>query len=86
MSLNRYGKRKDGTQEGIVKALRKAGVKVWILDTPCDLLTYWAGLWMPLEVKSEKGKLTDEQAKMVREQGLQVVTTEVEALRAVGVI
>lgn len=87
MGLNRYAKRKDKTQEAIVKALRKAGVKVWILDTPCDLLTYWAGLWMPLEVKSdEKSRLTDEQKRMERECGLKIVTTPEEALRAVGLI
>lgn len=86
MGLNRFAKRKDSSQEAIVKALRGAGVKVWILDTPCDLLTFWAGLWKPLEVKSEKGKLTTEQQGMVDECGLEVVRNELEALRAVGVL
>lgn len=87
MSLNRFAKRKDETQAEIVKALRKVGVKVWILDTPCDLLTYWAGLWLPLEVKtSGKSRLTEDQEKMRKECGLKVVVNEVEALRAVGVI
>jgi hypothetical protein len=86
MSLARYAKRKDSTQEGIVKALRKPGVKVWILDTPCDLLTKWAGLWLPLEVKGPKTRVSPEQEKFCGENKVPVVRDEIEALRAVGVI
>jgi hypothetical protein len=86
MSLNRYAAKVDSTQPAIVKALRKAGVKVWVIGQPCDLLTFWAGLWLPLEVKSPKGKLTKDQEQMVREHGLPVVHDETEALRAVGVL
>jgi hypothetical protein len=86
LGLNRFAKRKDSTQEAIVKALRKAGVKVWILDTPCDLLTKWAGLWLPLEVKGPKTKVTPNQDKFCKENAVPVVRDELEALRAVGVI
>lgn len=86
MTLNRFAKKRDSTEGDIVKALRKAGVHVWLLDTPCDLLTYWAGLWLPLEVKAEKGKLTAEQEKMVEEQNLRIVRSPEDALRAVGLL
>jgi hypothetical protein len=85
VSLNRYDARRDANEAQIVKALRKAGVKVWLQDLP-DLLTLWAGLWLPLEVKMPKGRLTPRQVKFVAESNCPVVTDEVEALRAVGVI
>jgi hypothetical protein len=85
MSLSRYAKRKDASQASIVKALRKAGVYVIIQDHP-DLLTYWMGLWLPLEIKSENGKLTPRQVELVAKTKCPVVRDELEALRAVGVL
>ncbi len=57
MSLNRYAKKKDLTQDAIVQAIRKAGWEVWIIGWPVDLLC-----WKPskgfrlLEVKSKRKK------------------------------
>ena len=47
----RYAKKVDATQGEIFDALRKAGVQVWIIGKPCDLLTYYRGRWLPLECK-----------------------------------
>ena len=39
MSLNRYAKRRDANEADIVHALRAIpGVRVYLLDRPCDLL------------------------------------------------
>ena len=85
MSLNRYAKRKDENQADIVKALRKAGAYVIVQDHP-DLLTYYEGWWLPLEVKSAKGKLTKRQKELTEATDCPVVTTPEEALHAIGVI
>jgi hypothetical protein len=86
MSLSRYAKKRDANEAGIVRALRKAGAKVWLLDRPVDLLVFYMGLFTVLEVKTKKGKLTKDQELMVQQTGLLIVRDEIEALRAVGVL
>lgn len=87
MGLNRYSKRKDSTQGDIVKALRKAGVTVYIQDTPVDLLLNYMGLWSVMECKSKGGKLTPNQKKFLEKHPeTPIVETPEEALRAVGAI
>jgi Holliday junction resolvase len=87
-----YARRKDASQDAIVNALRKAGVKVWIIGRPCDLLTLYRGKWLPLECKTAKGgklrlrKDQAEQAAFCEETGVPYVTNDVEALKAVGVL
>jgi hypothetical protein len=64
MTLNRYAKRRDENEPPIVKALRKAGVKVWYLDRPLDLLTGYKKEFRFLEVKKDsKEDFTDDQAE-----------------------
>lgn len=52
----------DATQAEVVSGLRKAGVKVWVIEEPCDLLCrYWSNVqrrfvWQPLECKPLTGK------------------------------
>lgn len=63
MGLKYVIHRSDANQGEIVKALRKCGVKCWTLGgrgRP-DLLTYWHGRYLPLEVKTEKGELRESQ-------------------------
>lgn len=90
MSLNRYAKKKDLTQDAIVKAIRGAGWFVWVLDKPVDLLC-----WRPdrgfrlLESKSKRKK--DGKAVLDKRQkdqmffceftGTPYVTTPEEALK-----
>ena len=79
--------RPDSTQKTIVEALRKAGIKVWIIGEPCDLLTYYPayGRWKPLECKPEKRKRKDQpdQDDFLETTGVPVVRTPTEAIVAV---
>ena len=93
MSLARFAKRTDTTQEAIVKALRAAGWLVWVISKPCDLLCWKAGRFQALEVKTPYGKKqpkarTDkrqkEQIEFLQATGAPVVTSPMEALLAVG--
>lgn len=38
MSINRYNAKTDKTQAAIIRGLEQAGVRVWIIKLPCDLL------------------------------------------------
>lgn len=49
----------DMTQAAIVSALRKAGWQVWVIEEPCDLLCFRAGVWKTLECKSPANKRGD---------------------------
>ena len=89
----RYAARKDLVQSRIVATLRAAGVQVWVLHTPCDLLTYLRGRWLPLECKTptKAGKRrarSDQEAQeaFLAQTRCPVVTTPEEALKAVGAI
>lgn len=64
MSLNRYAAKRDLNEKAIVQALQAAGAKVWkISGKGCpDLLVWFGGSWMPVEVKSATGRLTKAQA------------------------
>jgi hypothetical protein len=52
MSYLRHAKKVDSSQEAIVKALRKAGVDVYVIGRPVDLLCYVRGSWKLLEAKA----------------------------------
>lgn len=89
MTLNRYAKRRDENESPIVTALRKAGVKVWYLGQPVDLLTAYQKEFRLLEVKDEKEHFTAEQEIFfMHTEGYpryRVVTIE-DALRVHGLI
>jgi len=61
MSIYRRAANVDKGQYEVMKALRAAGVEVWAIRQPCDLLTrFWCNrhqehCWMPLEVKTLYG-------------------------------
>lgn len=89
MSLARYAKKRDANEAAIVDALEAAGVHVWRLDTPCDLLTFRLGKWLPLEVKMPHARLRKDQQDQQDFLALThtlVVRNADEALRAVGAI
>ena len=95
MSLNRYAKKKDSTQDAIVNAIRNAGWRVWVLSKPVDLLCWKLGKGFRLvEVKSSRKKDgTTAQDKRQQDQidfialtDCPVVTTPEEALIALGEI
>ncbi len=86
MSLLRYAKKTDSNQAAIVAALRACGVQIWIISQPCDLLTYYRGRWLPLELKVKKNrprKDQERQNEFIAATGCPVVTSVQEALDAV---
>jgi Holliday junction resolvase len=48
---------RDKNEGPIVQALEQCGVQCWRLSGPgCpDLLTYWQGKYLPLEIKNPQG-------------------------------
>jgi hypothetical protein len=63
MSYNRRITRPDGSQAEIVDGLRKAGIMVWVIGQPCDLLTYYPPMkrWRTLECKPIKKRNRNDQ-------------------------
>jgi len=47
----RHAARTDTNQRDIVAALRQAGIEVYVIGRPVDLLVYCRGRWLPVEVK-----------------------------------
>jgi hypothetical protein len=92
---NRRIRKADANQSTLVEDLEKAGVKVWTIGEPCDLLCrFWCKqhdfyCWQPIEIKVLQGKLrpkarrrTDqpEQNRFLQETDTPVVTSSLEAL------
>ena len=94
MGYNRYARKPDESQPGIVEALRKAGWRVWIIGRPVDLLCWKAGHgFRCLEAKTAQGKKKPkavidkrqkEQIEFINTTGTPRVTSPREALLAVG--
>lgn len=84
---NRRMTRPDRNQQEIIDALRKAGVLVWVIGQPCDLLTQYRGRWGVLEVKPEGTKRPrrdqERQTAFLTLTGCPVVKTVQAALYAV---
>jgi hypothetical protein len=96
--MKRYAMNRDTSQPLIVSQLRDAGVEVWIIGQPCDLLVrFWSNtarsyLWLPVECKTPYGKKSP-RARLDKRQEAQiefldstktpVVTTAEEALAAI---
>ena len=80
--------RKDRTQADIVKALRKVGAWVYVMNqngVP-DLLVFYQGRWFPVEVKSPRGRFTLRQQAVWRHWPMfPVVRSVAEALALFGV-
>lgn len=89
MSLNRYGKRRDGNEQPIIDALEAAGCQVERLDRPVDLLVGYDGQTYLMEVKDTRGRnrLQDSQDAFLRAWpgGPAAVVRSIEdALRLIG--
>ena len=75
------GGKRDTAEKPIVEALRKIGVECWRIGgtgNP-DVLTRWHGRYLPLEIKTGKGRLTANQGDIP----WPVVRTIDEAIREV---
>ncbi len=84
MAYWRRARKVDANQAEIISGLEQMGVRVWIIGRPCDLLTRFRGLWLPLEVKSldphnRNRRDQEEQKKFLEETGTPVVRTPAEA-------
>jgi hypothetical protein len=85
MSLNRYAKRRDENERGIIEKLESFGYAVEPLgDAPFDLLVTRDGRVWLLEVKSKRGKLTPRQVAFRERFTVRVVRDGVQALAAVS--
>ena len=65
--LRRYANRRDANEAEIVAALEKMGCLVKRMDKPVDLLVQFPGSGRQVicEVKTPKGKLTEDQQEML---------------------
>lgn len=98
MSFNRYNKRRDATQSEIITTLTQAGIQVWEIGRPVDLLcrfwcaTHQTHCWEPLEAKTihsdrrtpRLDKRQREQIAFLEQTGTAKVTTGLEALQALN--
>jgi hypothetical protein len=84
--INRSGKR-DANEKPIVEALEAYGAYVRKLagNGVPDLLVRYRGIWTPLEVKAEKGRLTKAQIAADAAEPFTIVRSIDDALRAIGV-
>ncbi len=77
------GGKRDTAEDPIVAALEAVGASVWKIGgtgNP-DLLTLYRGVWRPCEVKTGKGALTPNQARLQ----WPVIRTVQDALDLIGV-
>ena len=91
----RRAAKRDISEPPIIAALEQVGAEVWPLDYPVDLLVRFRATWFLLEVKTPYGK-RNPKARVRKEQeaqrnfisttGTPIVTTPIEALRAVGAV
>lgn len=98
MSKHRRAAKRDSNEREIIEALQELGAYV-IQESNVDLYTVVKNthlitpefLWLPMEVKTPKGRLTDYQIKLHGELkaigfDMPIVQTENDALRVIGAI
>lgn len=56
-----HGKARDANEPEIVEAFERLGCSVERIDVPCDLIVGFLGVTHLVEVKTERGKLTQAQ-------------------------
>lgn len=62
MSIHRHAAKTDSVQTELIRDLRAAGIGVWVIGRPVDLLLrFWCArhhdyCWQPLEIKTAYGK------------------------------
>jgi hypothetical protein len=87
MAFNPRRSRPDVNASEIVAALRQCGVHVTVIGSPVDLLTYYQGRWLPLEIKKPTFKRPrrdqERQTAFLAATGCKVVTNALQAIAAV---
>lgn len=81
-------RRRDSNEDVIVQALQAVGVLVWRISAPGlpDLLSFYKGVWRPLEVKRGRASLTPQQREVYAKAPFPIVTSVDEAYLAVGLV
>lgn len=82
-------RKRDGNEPAIVKALEAIGARVQRVSAKgfCDLVVYYGGVVLLLEVKNPKGRNKDTAAQVEHRQDgwpVVIVRNEDDALRACG--
>lgn len=87
MSRVGQNRRRDAIEPAIVAALEAAGVNVFRISGVgiADLLCYYRGQWLPMEVKSKGGTLTTAQLIARLHAPYPIVQSEDEALALFGI-
>lgn len=82
-----WNRKRDFNEAAIIGALESIGCTVFRLsgDGVPDLLVHSRGVWLPLEVKRPRGKLTPSQIARQQIAPCPVVTTVTEALACFGI-
>lgn len=88
----RRAARVDVNQSEVVLGLRAAGILVFIIKEPCDILTYQPAkdVWKPLEIKKpgfvRPRKDQEKQNRFLRDTKTPIVRNALEALQALGLM
>jgi len=77
---------RDANEPKIVATLDKFGARWWRMEPPCpfDLLVLYRGVFYAVEVKSGKGRLTDNQRRFDGEAPLWIVRTPEDVADAIA--
>ena len=80
-------RKRDAIEAEVIDALESIGIDCWRLSEPGlgDVLTHSRGKWLPLEIKSGKGRLTPKQAELQKRVDLPIVRSVADALAVFGV-
>lgn len=79
--------RRDANESEIIRALERIGCVVYRVSAAGlpDTLTYRHGVWLPIEIKTARGRLTDAQTRTIAQTPFPVVSSVAEALALFGV-
>ncbi len=82
MSIRRHNAKRDANEPLIIAAFEAMGCLVQRIDTPVDLLVYnvRSGSILLVEVKTKRGKLTEQQARFAQYWPIYVVKTPEDAI------
>lgn len=67
MSIKRFNAKRDANEPEIIDKFESLGASVESIDTPCDLIVGYGNISILVEVKTEKGVLTENQKDFIRD-------------------
>lgn len=84
MKRRGFDNKRDANENEIIKAFKKAGVGVWKLDQPFDLLICIGEILFLVEVKHGHADLNENQTKLAKDWPVNVIRSPVEAVQFVN--